>query len=205
MEKTFTEIFKRNAWGCDESVSGPSSTLARTKGLRRELPGVISEYGFKTVLDGPCGDFNWMRHVVEGGEFKYVGVDIVRDLVARNRAAFSKPGRIEFLHCDLTVDELPSADLLLARDFLFHLSFFDTNRFLHNFERSRIPYLLTTTHRVSDEHVNKDIVTGSFRHIDLFSPPYRFDSKPSVVIEDGPDRFMCLWSAAQIRPLDLSA
>jgi len=60
-QKVFAEIFQRNAWASRESVSGTGSELGRTYHLRRELPVVLSELNVRSLLDLPCGDFNWMQ------------------------------------------------------------------------------------------------------------------------------------------------
>ena len=70
----FSEYFKENAWGSDESVSGAGSTVQATKWLVRELSDLLRRYSVKSVLDLPCGDFNWMRYVDLSG-IDYVGAD----------------------------------------------------------------------------------------------------------------------------------
>ena len=62
----------------------------------------------------------------------------------------------------------------LALQCLFHLSFSDINNFLLNLSRTNYKFLLTTTHRLEDNHVNQDIISGHFRHIDLFKTPFNF-------------------------------
>ena len=61
MEATFAPFYTENRWGDPESVSGPGSTLTRTSKLRSELPVFWKEIGARTLLDAPCGDFNWMK------------------------------------------------------------------------------------------------------------------------------------------------
>lgn len=199
IEGRFTHIFKTNAWRCDESVSGPSSTLARTQTLRAALPALFESHGIRSVLDAPCGDFNWMRHVVEGAGLRYTGADIVQDLVRRNAEDFAHLDNVGFVHLDLTRDTLPQADLLLCRDCLFHLSYEDTERALANFLDSGIPYLLTTTHLNRNGFSNRDIASGDWRWMDLFEAPYCFPREVSWrVVDGGGDREMCLWSRDQV-------
>jgi len=102
----------------------------------------------------------------------------------------------------LIKDEFPNAHLMICRDCLFHLSYEDTRLVLKNFINSGIQYLLTTTHKNISGFQNRNISTGSFRKIDLFSTPYSFDSSPIARIDDWkypePEREMCLWSSEQI-------
>jgi SAM-dependent methyltransferase len=117
----FSDIYHTNAWQDPESVSGRGSTLARTKVIMSQLPTLLQELGAETLLDAACGDFNWMRHTELGG-INYVGVDVVPDLIIRNRQLYEGPSR-RFVVLDITRDKLPDADVILCRDCLIHLSF----------------------------------------------------------------------------------
>jgi hypothetical protein len=153
-----------------EAISGPGSDLIQTAAIARELPVLLDEVGAKILLDAPCGDFFWMQHVALGVE-NYIGVDIVRDQIERNRAKYSCLNR-RFLCLDVTVDQLPQADLIFSRDLLVHLSFRDIEAALKNFKRTMSEYLLTTTFpRITK---NTDIVTGDWRPINLQLPPFNF-------------------------------
>src|ERR1051326_412788 len=72
----FTGIFEQNAWGAPESVSGPGSNVARASLFRADLEALVRSIKPRTLLDAPCGDFNWLRHFDLGIE-RYVGIDIV--------------------------------------------------------------------------------------------------------------------------------
>src|SRR4051812_27850000 len=67
LDAVFSDIYRNNSWGDAESVSGRGSTLARTEVIRRSLPGLLESVGARSLLDAPCGDFNWMRHVELAG------------------------------------------------------------------------------------------------------------------------------------------
>ena len=83
----FTGIFQQNAWGDPESASGPGSNVARASLFRADLEALVRSLKPRTLLDAPCGDFNWLRHFDLGVE-RYVGIDIVPALIARTRAKF---------------------------------------------------------------------------------------------------------------------
>jgi hypothetical protein len=201
LEDRFTQIYKINYWGSNESVSGRGSTLELTSNLRNKLPGLFNKFSIRSVFDGPCGDFNWMNYVVEKADIDYIGGDIVLPLIEANRSKYAN-NKVKFIKIDLTKDELPSTDLMICRDCLFHLSYEDTKLVLNNFVRSNISYLLTTTYENNNSFKNKDIITGHFRSIDLFSPPYNFPKEILFKIDDwvAPEdpRFMCLWSREQV-------
>lgn len=200
-EERFSQIYKTNYWGSAESKSGPGSTVQYTENLRKHLPGLFEKFKIESVLDAPCGDFNWMKLVVAECPLDYTGGDIVRELVETNNEKY-RTDRVRFVHLNIIKDPLPQAQLMICRDCLFHFSFADTRLFLENFVKSDIEYLLTTSHLNTQGFVNQDIPMGSFRMIDLFLAPYNFDNQPLARIDDfvhpQPGREMCLWSKAQI-------
>lgn len=201
IEDRFTEIYKLNYWGSEESVSGPGSTLRSTENLRKHLPELFERFSIKSIFDAPCGDFNWMRHVIKDYPINYTGGDIVLPIIISHNQKYNNDAT-KFVHIDLTKQKFPSADLMICRDCLFHLSYEDTKVVLQNFFRSNINYLLTTTYVKSNAFLNKDIKTGEFRHIDLFSAPYNFPInvlfRISDWLEPELEREMCLWSREQI-------
>ena len=201
IEGVFTEIHRRNYWGSPESVSGGGSTLEFTAGMRRDLVKLLNDFGINSVFDAPCGDFNWMPHVLAEREMAYVGADIVLPLIEAHQENHQS-ATVRFMHIDLTNATFPAADLMICRDCLFHLSYQDTRLVLGNFVASGIPYLLTTTHIPDGSLGNQDVITGDYRRIDLFAAPYFLPRDPAGRIADwvAPERprEMCLWTRQQI-------
>lgn len=204
MEDKWTEIYKLNSWkgGLGGiSISGPGSSLVYTANLRKGLVKLFSDLGVKSVLDAPCGDFLWMKSVVEEYPIQYVGADIVKPLIDTLNVTYGNAQKT-FLHIDLTKDPLPYADLMICRDIFFHLPFADTRAILANYVASGIPFLLTTTHKNTNQFSNQDIKAGGFRTIDLLGSPYHFPPDPIARIDDwvppNPEREMCLWSREHI-------
>lgn len=192
------DAFKRSQY---ESGSGPGSSVAHTLELRERLPIVLQGLGVRSLLDAPCGDFNWMQHVCLGVD-EYVGVDILPEIVAENEARYGGPGR-RFARLDLMRADLPRADAIFCRDMLVHFSFahiFDT---LRNFRRSGATYLLTTS--FTDERPNRDIETGGWRTLNLTLPPFDFPPPARVINEkcsEGEGRFrdkgICVWRLSDL-------
>ena len=201
IEDRFTVIYTENYWSDKESASGRGSTLLYTQNLRNCLPEVLEKYKISSVFDAPCGDFNWMKHFVSEHPIAYMGGDIVKPLIESHLSKY-KNASTDFVHVDLTRDDLPRTDLMICRDCLFHLSFQDTLSVLKNFVRSGTPYLLTTSHLLGPEHKNYDIATGDYRLMNLFAQPYHFPQDYLAKIDDwlAPDspRAMFLWSRGQI-------
>lgn len=199
-EERFREIWKQNSLKGAESRSGPSSGMARTEKIRKSIPSLLNDLGVTKIVDAPCGDFYWMRHVAQECEnIEFSAIDIVPELIAENQHRFSELANVRFSQADLLMGELPHADLTISRDFLFHLSFADCKLFLKNFLSSGTPWLLTTSH-LPGAWANSDISTGGWRYIDLMTTPYNFP-EPVAKLDDGEDRFLLLFHRAEIESL----
>jgi methyltransferase family protein len=180
----FRRIWLENAWGSEESRSGPGSGLARTQSLREALPAVLSEHGVRVLLDAPCGDFHWMRHLRYDLE-RYVGVDVVPEAIEAARRA-AAPFPAEFRVADVVKDALPAADAVLCRDALVHLPLRDAVRAIANFRRSGARVLLATTFPATP--ANDDCRTGSWRPRDLSKPPFDLGPPRQTLFDASPDR-----------------
>lgn len=168
--EAFTDIFSSGAWNSPESLSGSGSTLAATEALRPQLLRLCQEFSIRSLLDAPCGDCNWMATLwPDLGLERYIGVDIVEELIFRNRVRFERPG-IDFKVVDLCSDELPEAQLLLCRDCLIHLSLDEARSALKNMARSGAEWLLISSDRGVAR--NREAPTGSWRPLDLEIGPY---------------------------------
>lgn len=191
----FTEVYQKNLWGDPESVSGRGSTLARTEVIRLALPGLLAGVGARSLLDAPCGDFNWMCRVDLGG-VEYVGADVVPELIERNRRLHAGPGR-SFVVADVSRDRLPRADVVLCRDCFIHLSFSDIRAALANFKRSGSDFLLATTHDFVAG--NEDIRTGGWRSVNLMLPPFNLPRPRQLIVEDAElGKCLGLWSLREL-------
>lgn len=178
-KEKFSEIYEKNFWGSTESISGGGSEIEYTKNLREWLVSAIPKFGVQTFVDAPCGDFNWMQKVVPEVNIEYFGLDIVDSVIEENKKRHATDS-IHFIVADICSDTIPSCDLLMVRDCLFHLAFDDINKFLENLSTVDYRYLLTTTHIVEEGFNNSDITTGHFRKIDLFSAPFNFPANSII-------------------------
>lgn len=176
---TFREILRTNHWA-GASVSGEGSSDDQTRALRAALPPLLASLGVRTLLDVPCGDGDWIATMPLPGA-DYIGGDLLPELVERNKARHAAPGR-RYLTIDLLTTPLPSADLLLCRDCLVHLSFADAALALGNIRRSPVTWLLTTT--FPDERENRDITTGDWRPLNLERPPFGFPPPAGLLVEE---------------------
>ncbi len=200
MQRIFTYISQTNLWESSESVSGRGSELAGTAAIRSQLPILLQELKITSILDAPCGDFNWMRHL-QRSQIAYTGVDVVSAVIDQNQHNYGND-TTQFFTADITTSDLPTADLIMCRDCLVHLSWWDANNALKQFKLSGSKYLLTTTY--PDTVVNKNTPTGSWRALNLCLPPFNFPA-PLQLIADlsddtqvNPDKSLGLWQLADL-------
>ncbi len=202
----FTDIYAKNKWRDKESISGPGSTLEETRHLRDALAALFGEMDIKSVIDLPCGDFNWFRMIDYPFE-SYTGCDIVEPLIAANNEKYGTEKR-RFIVKNCLTDPLGKADMLFCRDMLLHFSFEDIFTFVTNFQRAEIRWLLVS-HAI--DLVNKDIPTGQSRQINLTAPPFNFPEPRKIIMENsklGEGRYkgvrcMALWHRDDLASLAL--
>ena len=201
LPERFARIYATNLWSDTESRSGPGSSLDATRVIRARLPPLLRDLGAQSLLDLPCGDLAWLQHVDLTG-IDYTGADIVPALVAENERRYATASR-RFMMLDLTRDRLPSADVLLCRDCLVHLSYSNIHAALTNVADSGIQFLLMTSFPGRDE--NYDVVDGDWRPLDFGAEPFDFPAPVATLNEectesDGAyaDKSLVVWRVADI-------
>ena len=166
LKETFTDIYNKNTWESAESVSGMGSEFKATQMIRNELPVIFKKFHIDSMLDIPCGDFNWMRYVNKSG-VNYIGADIVEPLIEKNKEQYPD---VDFRVLDLTSSDLPKVDLIFVRDCLGHLSNNNVITAIDNMKRSGSKYLLSTSF-TKIVH-NNDIENGFWKPINLLVEPF---------------------------------
>ncbi len=202
-ERVFTQIYHSNVWQGRESVSGTGSDSVETSILIERLPELFGKLEVQTVLDVPCGDFNWMKDAIPAG-VDYIGGDIVKELIAENSRRFGNEST-KFTTIDITSDDLPTVDLVFCRDCLVHLSIPLIWKAIDQIVASKSRYLMMTTFHGVEENYN--IVTGSWRALDFTKPPFSFPS-PLLELDEcygrltGDTRFLKFMAVWRISDID---
>lgn len=161
-------------------MSGPGSTFSATQNLRTHLEHIFSVLNAKTIVDAPCGDLNWMKHL--SYEFdSYIGVDIVPELVDQLRGKFQNR---RFQVNNIVTDILPSADVIFCRDCLVHLPIDNIQFALANFRKAGFKYFMSTTFPKCQS--NKNISAGDWRPINLQIEPFNM-TRPLTLIAETPN------------------
>ena len=199
--EVFGQIYRDNLWGSSESFSGTGSEFANTKNIRKELPDIIDRIGAKSLLDIPCGDFQWMKKTDLRNIDIYIGADIVPELISRNQHEHAK-SNVEFRMLEIMADSLPKVDLILCRDLFIHFSNDDIRKSIANVKNSHSKYLLTTTYR--GFNINYDIITGSAHEINLEKETFNFPKPIEYMAEDDGSEFnksLGLWKVSDLPSL----
>jgi len=205
IQERFELIYNENFWESDESRSGIGSEIENTKEALKALEYIIKEYRIKSIIDVPCGDFNWMSKM-DLKNINYRGYDIVRSVIKDNNKKFKK-SNISFFHSDITDSKLDKADLMIVRDCLVHFSIEDIKKSIFRIKQSRSKYLVSTSFVNVEKNI--DIYTADWRPINLEKEPFNFP-KPLVTINekcqemDGiyVDKSLCLWEINKLPNLN---
>ncbi len=181
LEQRFQRIHDGNLWGAEKSTSGLGSELDATAVLRAELPLLLARLGIASLLDAPCGDAGWINQSSLG--VRYVGIDIVPDLIERLRARAAS-GDIggDYHLADIARDPLPQCDAILCRDCLVHLSFANVERAVANFARSGATWLIATT--FPEWQSNGDCEDGDWRALNFERAPFDWGAPIELLNEN---------------------
>ncbi|HUK57754.1 MAG TPA: class I SAM-dependent methyltransferase [Stellaceae bacterium] len=198
MEEVFTRIYDGNGWGSRETRSGYTSELGYTRVVRGHIERLLRDYKVRVFFDCPCGDFNWMSKVRLPEDTRYIGGEIVPELVADLERRYHD-GRHDFVRLNIVDDPLPQADMWMCRTVLFHFPNAEVIKVLRNFARSPVGLLLATQYEFPKE--NADVETGGFRPYNLRLPPFNLPPPLARVpdfVAPAPPRYLALWSRAQV-------
>ena len=179
--KAMAQIYEKNLWGKGHSkfYSGDGS-----HDFELVEPYVVKLKAFLSSFDPPisvcdlgCGDFNVGGQLVPFSS-QYIAVDVVEELVNFNNRTF-KYDNLSFLCLDITQDKLPSAECVILRQVLQHLSNSEVSLVLKKLHQYK--YLILTEHCPEDDfEPNLDIISGQGIRLkkgsglDLSSPPFNF-------------------------------
>jgi hypothetical protein len=178
------------------NYSGSGSTLDATKDIRLFLEKIIKNYTIQSLNDAPCGDCSWIKHLNLKGVV-YKGYELL-DFVLKE--AFNNMGNHGVLYKgDLVSSIVEQADLILCRDFIFHLDFIDGVKVLNNFKASKSKYLISTTFDIPKNQDLKpsELKAGyGWRKINLEIEPYNLGKPIERVLESNEvceGRYVGLW------------
>jgi SAM-dependent methyltransferase len=166
MKEEFEDIYADNRWGAG---SGEGSLPVHTRTYVDTIQAFIRERGIRKIVDLGCGDWQFSR-LMDWLGVEYHGFDIADSVIEKNRKEYGSEN-INFHFFGGDFNELPAADLLLAKDVLQHWSNATVERFLPCV--ARYPYsIITNCVNPKGPTENKDIKDGGFRRLDVRLPPF---------------------------------
>ena len=183
-KEAMEQIYEMKLWG-DNKTDFYSGQGSHDTALVNPYIQVVSSFlqSFKSpisVCDLGCGDFNVGKELLVYTK-NYVAVDIVPALIAHHKENY-QADHLEFKCLDIAVDPLPSADCVLLRHVLQHLSNAEVHRVLSAISMYR--YVILTEHLPSGEfEPNKDIISGQGIRLkkqsglNVLAPPFNFKVK----------------------------
>lgn len=190
------QIYDLKLWGGKEfdfySGKGSHDSKITAPYLKDVIAFFKSHKNELTVCDLGCGDFNIGKHLTKYTK-KYSAIDIVEKLIERNKTLF-KEKNLEF-HClDIIQHKLPSADCVILRQVLQHLSNKEIQKIIEKLTQYK--YIVLTEHIPMKNFVpNKDIIAGQgirLKHnsgVNLLEAPFNMkviaEQKFDEIIMDG--------------------
>lgn len=208
----FTRIYDKHYWGTEGQGSGPGSALSKTSGTRDLMTRIFKKYGWKSIMDAPCGgmewQFGWLNSSTDDlPNLKYYGIDIVDSVIAKNIANISSKlidtrHEIEFSVCDITSSLFPKhdVDVILCRDTLQHLPLKDVDLALKNIAFSGAKFALIGSYPTRNG-LNTNIPVGGYFPIDLAREPFRLPEPIEILEENNADKFLYLFSTEDLRKM----
>ncbi len=213
-QQGFTHVFKNRSFGKSESVSGPGSGDRQTQVLKKELKNLIGEYNIKSMFDCPCGDFYWMKDIINDAsllDVAYTGGDIVPEIIDNNKRDHGSllNDKSNFIHFNIIEDTIPDVDLLFCRDLFVHLPTDTVVGLLNKIKQSNVKYFLATTF-MNRENTDCPPVSASgaigWRYVCLFTPPFSLPPPLKIISEvctegypKSIDKSLGLWCREDLR------
>jgi len=213
-QQKFELIFSGDSWNTDQkrdeddmSVSGPGSSLGETLKVRTFLGKMILKHSIKLFLDVPCGAFSWQAHIPHLDHVKYLGLDIVRPMIAKLQHKYRNSPNLQFGVADMiTMDFnlIMDLDVVMMRDVLFHMPSDAALKAIANVERSGAKYLISTSFiSTTVNRAAKNMKHGWWYPINLEIAPFFFPRPDDFVMEanysEFGERIVGMWKLPIIR------
>lgn len=183
MEGIFSRIYSEKVWGQVKqnnhkycSGTGSHDELIVTSYVNA-INNFVNQLGVDvSVVDLGCGDFN-VGSKIRPVFANYIACDIVSSLISFNKI-FYHDLDVDFRQFDLTRDEIPTADVIIVRQVLQHLSNKDIINFITNVV-GKCKYLIVTEHLPATDNFTSNIDKPA-------GPNIRLGIGSGIVLTDNP-------------------
>ncbi|MGB3591738.1 MAG: class I SAM-dependent methyltransferase [Nonlabens sp.] len=155
------QIYDLNLWGGSDTpfYSGDGShNPIIVDPYIKSVKAFLQSFGKPiSICDLGCGDFNIGRQLLEFTSL-YQAIDIVEALINYNATVFID-NRLSFQCLDIAKNDLPSADCVIIRQVLQHLSNSEISNIVSKIQKYQ--YIILTEHLPNGDFVpNLDIISG---------------------------------------------
>lgn len=186
-KKVMSEIYEKKRWGGRQKdfYSGSGSHSRKVvQPYIKTISSFLKDYEDGLIVcDLGCGDFNVGKNLVPYSK-RYMGIDIVDDLIERNKKLFVSE-KLEF-HClNIVTDNLPKGDCILVRQVFQHLSNEEIKKVVKKIEKFK--HIIVTEHIPKGEFVaNAEKSTGAGIRLSnnsgvvLTEPPFNMNPERST-------------------------
>ena len=185
------QIYNQHLWGgqTHDFYSGEGSHRAEiTEPYVKAVKTFLKAQSYPvTICDLGCGDFNIGRQLAPYSS-KYIAVDIVEDLIERNKIKY-KSANLKFQCLDIAKDDLPKANVATLRQVLQHLSNAEISSITQKL--SNYKNIILTEHIPSGQFTpNKDIISGQGIRlklnsgVDILEAPFNLKVKAIKILNE---------------------
>jgi hypothetical protein len=184
----FTKIYELGYWTVNYNgiTSGPSGAGAIRDGavsFLEFLQNFVDSMNIKTIVDMGCGDFQLLKHLILPDHIRYLGLDIVDDIILHNTEKYAKANmKFEIIN-EFEELEKYSGDLLIIKDVLQIWNVEQIQYFIKKI-LPKYKYAIIVNNSLplaGQKEQNADIVSGDSRPVNLGAPP--FNVKLEVIKE----------------------
>nr|WP_299072939.1 class I SAM-dependent methyltransferase [uncultured Allomuricauda sp.] len=186
-KKVMSDIYEKKRWGGRQKdfYSGSGSHSRKVvQPYIKTISSFLKDYEDGLIVcDLGCGDFNVGKNLVPYSK-RYMGIDIVDDLIERNKKLFVSE-KLEF-HClNIVTDNLPKGDCILVRQVFQHLSNEEIKKVVKKIQTFK--HIIVTEHIPKGEFVaNAEKSTGAGIRLSnnsgvvLTEPPFNMNPERST-------------------------
>lgn len=145
LSQAFDEVYKRGMWKQGNSLSGVGSEGRLAERYVAFVKQYAVRHNLRTVVDAGAGDFSVGSHLAPAFE-RYMALDVSAHIIGVNRQRYvgRRWAHVTFDVADMTVMKFPSADLILIRQVMQHLTNAQIELALKNLEASSWRRVLIT-------------------------------------------------------------
>jgi glycosyltransferase involved in cell wall biosynthesis len=162
--------------------------------LKEQLITLLRKYKIKKIIDIGCGDMLWMLDILNSYDGEYLGVDIVKPLINRNKTRFGTD-KINFKHLNILKDTVSeSADLVICSNLFENMTYDEMRKAWDNIQKIDFKFLLLSTSDSTEESKTTELPnTYKNKTINLELQPFNFPTPIEKLV--GLDSNLALWGA----------